>query len=874
MQDWRLLAIIGFSAAGALVLLLLMVTIIFNRRRRCTHMHYSAKVLQLEDSLKAVQVEKEVQDETCCSLRRSVEDFDAERSLLMKRLESCDRNSTSEELRQCTRETQLYLAIQAANSRQWRRAVDADRKDGPPALLAEAWLVHGELYRPRDESSYPNLDDLPPVFSQSRGSFHGTRRAGSGCLTSSTSADSVPVRDATGPPSLRRFHSCAVHSAAPGLSRRRQRHPVVCPGPSDFSHTEAVTTTQTLPASTAGGCCEDESMTITESGANETEDGGYRGSVSHTTTDSETCGGSCGDEKTVRVTSPLTGCTTTGTQPDTSVEVDSSSCRADCCTESKPCCGTVVIPAHTFAPEYVFLGEQWLPGPYEAAKTCVHEIPLVRLAKSSRMDHMKADGLDTDLYRKILPEAHKLEKAVIFSGCPRQVDLGSTRDRIRLQSHALIDLLPSLRVSTKSMEFPHLCYSLIEYQLQKLTAISKSALRGYVGDALNQPLYLLLRVFECKSVILASPPVSPANREASVLASEEEQDRWEMLYEAPPVCVVDAEGRFVDDGSIVFDEDSAFQYKHPFTPKPSKLLETADQVPPDCNPPVRSGCPSGLMERGGFIPECTSQEVVPLRQGLLFKDNVLSVSCVVGTTAFPERNAFHASIELSVVNRGSSGIESLSEETALQAGFHSVHATVENVEQEALACSVSPFVRAPPAGSRTPGRVIQTISATIMQPFQVVPEVTLEVVLPDGAEHRCTFALPLIVTQFMKPLTLLPAAFMQLWFDGSLHSRLMSVRISSRLMAAGPEELLRVVTFNGKFKASNGIKHRLAEGSIFAIGELAAIGDMVTDCKCLVRLSQAQCGALAMAKLETKAQDRRVAAAVFELLAYLLEDAE
>lgn len=290
-------------------------------------------------------------------------------------------------------------------------------------------------------------------------------------------------------------------------------------------------------------------------------------------------------------------------------------------------------------------------------------------------------------------------------------------------------------------------------------------------------------------------------------------------------------------------------------------------------PPAR--CSAELDSCSGDVETTTRFKHVCLsQQGLLYKDQVLSVSCVVGTTAFPERNALHASVELSLVNEGSRGTESLPGETAVPAGFHSVHATVENAEQEALACCVAPFVRAPPAGSRAPARVIQTISATIMQPFQIVPEVTLEVVLPDGAEHKCTFALPLIITQFMKPVTLLPAAFMQLWFDGSLHSRLMSIRLSRRLLAAGRQELLKVVTFNGKLRLGDGIKHRLAEGSIFAIGELAAIGDMVTDCKCLVRLWQPQPGGTTMAKLETKAHDRRVAAAVFELLAYLLEDAE
>ncbi|CBZ54501.1 conserved hypothetical protein [Neospora caninum Liverpool] len=157
MVDWQLLAIIGFSVTGVLLLVLVVVTVAFLRRRRCTHKHYHAEVLELKENLKAAQVEKEAKEDEFTSLRRSVADFDAERSLLLKRLESCGSNPTPEEIRCCLRELQLYLAIQAANSLCLRKAVNADYKQGPPALLAEVWLVHGELYTTRDDDSYPCL---------------------------------------------------------------------------------------------------------------------------------------------------------------------------------------------------------------------------------------------------------------------------------------------------------------------------------------------------------------------------------------------------------------------------------------------------------------------------------------------------------------------------------------------------------------------------------------------------------------------------------------------------------------------------------------------------------------------------------------------
>ncbi|EPR61932.1 hypothetical protein TGGT1_212060 [Toxoplasma gondii GT1] len=119
---------------------------------------------------------------------------------------------------------------------------------------------------------------------------------------------------------------------------------------------------------------------------------------------------------------------------------------------------------------------------------------------------------------------------------------------------------------------------------------------------------------------------------------------------------------------------------------------------------------------------------------------------------------------------------------------------------------------------------------------------------------------------------LYPTESGQVSYVGHTHSA--DITEYGRLKTGDPSELLTIATFNGKFRAIHGIKHRLAENSILSIGELAAIGNMPTNCCCLVRVWQGPFSAASMAKLEVKAQDRRVAAAVFELLVYAMEDEE
>ncbi|PFH35845.1 hypothetical protein BESB_054960 [Besnoitia besnoiti] len=1008
MMDWQLLAIIGLSVAAGLLLVLIIVVVFVHSRRRCAHMHYHAEVVELKENLKAAQVEKEEREAEFSNLRRSVADFDAEKSLLLKRLESCDRNSTPEEIRRCLRELQLHLAIQSANSSCVRRAVNTDYKEGPPALLAEIWLVHGEPCSVRDDENYPTLDDFPPPFSRVKRAPYRYGRCNSNAQLNPLCAEPKLCDEAFGQGTARRFNTCAAHGAPPPSKWHRRRHSQCCQQTTQSAGDDERATchqTQTFALESNRVCGAGDSMPCTQGCPTTVEAGPCRSTTLHSATEDNTTGEFYGEEKTVRISSPVVACTTAGSHPgEMTTLVDEESCQTDWGTERKTC-NTAVIPAHTFAPEYIFVGEQWLPGAHVTATTCFHAVPLVRLAKYSRRDHSKTESIKTDLYQQTLPDAYKLEKVLLSSQSTSQLDLvSSSRDHIKLQSRALVSILPSLEVSTKAVAFPHLSYCLIEYSVDRLTGIRKTALRDYVGETLNQPLYILLRVFERSSMPGATPPASPGSGREENTVSEHEEESWKLIYEAPPVRLTEPDGCIVDDDVISFREDCSFHYKHTYSPAPPTLFEakeTEECVAKDkqpivarhtipcqtetpfytrpqlavtdvasprvkamnakilgdtrpCSPRAIAGrataeacygdstdscrapesphcsgvaAPALTMRKSStsdstllrgwgdrsrgyedcwntgaplykserwirttFLPTSAAasarveaanrfKDVCLLQQGLLYEDDVLSVTCVVGTTVFPSDNVLHASVELSIVNNALGGgaatlSESLCDDRGLPTGFHSVRTVIENVEQGALSCFVSPIVRAPPAGPRSPARAVQTISATIMQPFQIVPEVTLEAVLPDGTENRCTFPLPLVITQFMRPVTLSPAAFMQLWFDGTLHSRLMSLRLSRRLTSGGFSELTKVATLNGKFKATDGIKHRLAENSIFAVGELAAVGDMPTDSRCLVRVWQGEFGAASAAKLEVKADDRRIAAAVFELLAYVLEDGE
>ncbi|KAL8431899.1 hypothetical protein Efla_002736 [Eimeria flavescens] len=685
---------------------------------------------------------------------------------------------------------------------------------------------------------------------------------------------------------------------------------------------------------------------------------------------------------------------------------------------------TVVIPAHSFSPKFIFVGEQWLPAPTETHANDSHSVVLVERTRLGRRDSRKGEAYRAQVYRKVAAHTPQFEKVLLSTEdtdalCCSQADT----NHMKLQARALAGILPSLRITTSATEVQHLRYSLVDYTLDGLVNLNTEALKETVGDTCSQPLYLLLRVYECTRVKDLSPPVSPRGAAAAAaeagdpalggggggLAPSEETDGWAVIYEAPPVDLGDRSR--VTSGSVKLHEGARFYYKHQIVPAAPKLFtenkELNAVLPPQgrpvlvetqcnsCEPQLARACfdeaaaakalgggprggphlistvvdiaantdpPMGvsgrahclpydpqrtpvlagrLMEtaegtavssrapiktetlparpRGppntwggppptgvgashrspsadaaaygrrtasgaptafgapphssGLLPFGWGEEGPPNRepflgkadtaagrfralclrqQGLLFENEVVSVSCLVGTSSFPTNRSLHASVELSISSKrgplGSpyppGGPASPSAAAGAPTGFHCVRTSVQNEETEALECTVSPIVRAPasgsvgggPHGGGGPPRVIQTIVITVLKPFLVVPEVILEVGLPDGREDKSIFALPVVLAQFLKPVTLSPAAALQLWFDPSLHSRLTSVRLSPAVSAGGDTLLQEIVSFNGRLQPVTDIKHRLADNALIAVGELAAIGDMEGDSKCIVRL--------------------------------------
>ncbi|KAL8269938.1 hypothetical protein Esti_006126 [Eimeria stiedai] len=675
---------------------------------------------------------------------------------------------------------------------------------------------------------------------------------------------------------------------------------------------------------------------------------------------------------------------------------------------------TVIIPAHSFTPKYIFVGEQWLPAPTETHANCSHSVVLVERARLGRRDSRKGEAYQAQVYRQVAAHTPQFEKVLLST---EDIDTlcCTSRDanHVKLQARALAEILPSLRVTTSATEVQHMRYSLVDYTLEGLTNINTAALRDTVGDTCSQPIYLLLRIYECTKVQDLSPPLTPTAAAGSEGVGPppcqgplEETDGWAVVYEAPPVDLGDRSR--VAPEHVKLHEGARFYYKHQIVPAVPKLFEDNKELnavlPPQgrpvlvqtqCNsctsgrahclpydpmrPPVlagrlletadgtavsprvpiktetlparprgprspwgapsylegashrsrsadaapygrrygdaasggpmmgallHGGPPGGLSPHpfnGGYpsknpylgsadTPAGRFRVLCLRQQGLLFENDVVSVSCLVGTSSIPSNRTLHASVELSIAskrgplsspNRG--GPSSPSAGGASSTGFHCVRTSIQNEETEALQCAVSPIVRAPANASggggvgSLPGgsaRVIQTIVVTVLKPFLVVPEVVLEVGLPDGRENKSIFALPVVLAQFLKPLSLSPAAALQLWFDAALHSRLTSVRLSPSVLCCGDSLLQEIVSFNGRLQLMKDIRHRLADNALIAVGELAAIGDMEGDSKCVVRLWRGGPSTGAMAKVEVKAYDQRVAASVYELLVYLLEDAD
>ncbi|CDJ38810.1 hypothetical protein ETH_00038005 [Eimeria tenella] len=182
---------------------------------------------------------------------------------------------------------------------------------------------------------------------------------------------------------------------------------------------------------------------------------------------------------------------------------------------------TAVIPAHSFAPKFVFVGEQWLPAPTESHANKVHRVCLVEKAKLGRRDSRKAESQGLGVYVQAAAHAEQFGKVLLSSaGCTDTAAEGADaaagctdtpHHRLRMQARALGELLPALCLRTSATEVQHLRYSLVDYSLQTLENIDTARLRQTLGDLCSQPLYLLLRVYECSKLPDFSPPDTPTH---------------------------------------------------------------------------------------------------------------------------------------------------------------------------------------------------------------------------------------------------------------------------------------------------------------------------------------------------------------------------
>lgn len=236
---------------------------------------------------------------------------------------------------------------------------------------------------------------------------------------------------------------------------------------------------------------------------------------------------------------------------------------------------TVVIPAHSFAPKFIFLGEQWLPAPTETHANVQHRVVLTDRTRLGRRDSRKGDSYRAQVYRQVAAHTPQFEKVLISSKDTETLACSSgDTNHVRLQARALGEILPTLCVTTSATEVQHMRYSLVDYTLDSLLNISTEALKDAVGDTCNQPIYLLLRIFECSKLPDLSPPSTPtAGGPGGPYdgGPQEETEGWTVVYEAPPVELGDRSK--VSPETVRLHEGARFYYKHQIVPAVPKLFE-------------------------------------------------------------------------------------------------------------------------------------------------------------------------------------------------------------------------------------------------------------------------------------------------------------
>ncbi|KAL8449294.1 hypothetical protein Emag_003678 [Eimeria magna] len=256
---------------------------------------------------------------------------------------------------------------------------------------------------------------------------------------------------------------------------------------------------------------------------------------------------------------------------------------------------TVIIPAHSFTPKFTFIGEQWLPAPTETHASCSHSVVLVERARLGRKDSRKGEAYQAQVYRQIAAHTPQFEK-VLLSTEDTETLCCTSRDanHVKLQARALAEILPCLRITTSATEVQHMRYSLVNYTLEGLGNINTEALRDTVGDTCSQPIYLLLRVYECTKVRDLSPPLTPTAAAGSegvggpppFQGPLEETEGWSVVYEAPPVDLGDRSR--VAPEHVKLHEGAKFYYKHQIIPAVPKLFEESKELnavlPPQTRP--------------------------------------------------------------------------------------------------------------------------------------------------------------------------------------------------------------------------------------------------------------------------------------------------
>lgn len=236
---------------------------------------------------------------------------------------------------------------------------------------------------------------------------------------------------------------------------------------------------------------------------------------------------------------------------------------------------TVIIPAHTFAPKLIFLGEQWLPAPTETHANIAHSVPLAERARFSRKDPQKSESYARQVYAQVAANTVQFEKVLLSSKGTEKLFLTSAdREHVRLQATALTEILPSLQMITSATEVQHMRYSLVDYSLASLSNISTQAIQQVVGDHCQQPVFAIVRVYEHTKLPDITPPPSPSHGCRLSGGPVEDCDGWTLLYESPPVELGDRSR--VSSGCIKMHEGARFYYKHRIVPPKPRLFDDQD----------------------------------------------------------------------------------------------------------------------------------------------------------------------------------------------------------------------------------------------------------------------------------------------------------